>query len=75
MKNERIGFALKVLNGSEDVWPVIVAGILEQMGYENKNTIARLRELRPSIVLNDAGVEVGKIHEKFSLIGIQNTTA
>lgn len=75
LKNERLGFALKVLNGSEDVWPVIVAGILEQIGYENKKTISRLRGLRPSIIKNDAGVEVGNIHEKFALIGVQNSTA
>ncbi|MUK88230.1 asparaginase [Ornithinibacillus sp. L9] len=67
LKKERMGFALKVLNGSEDVWPVIVASILEQIGYKNKETIARLRALKPSIITNDAGVEVGKVHEKFSL--------
>jgi L-asparaginase II len=67
LKNERLGFALKVLNGSEDVWPNIVASILEQMNYNNKETITRLRALRPSIMRNDAGVEVGYINERFSI--------
>jgi L-asparaginase II len=67
LKNERLGFALKVLNGSEDVWPNIVASILEQMNYNNKETITRLRALRPSIMRNDAGVEVGCINERFSI--------
>lgn len=31
LKKERLGFALKVANGSEDVWPNIIASILEQI--------------------------------------------
>ncbi|KON87886.1 asparaginase [Sporosarcina globispora] len=65
LKNERVGFALKVLNGSEEVWPNIVASILEQISYSNHETIKRLRSLRPSVIRNDAGMEVGSIHEKF----------
>lgn len=68
LKSERLGFSLKVLNGSEDVWPNIVASILEQIGYTNKETITRLRELKPSIIRNDAGVVVGGINETFTLI-------
>ncbi len=67
LKNERLGFALKVLNGSEDVWPNIVASILEQIGYKNKETITRLRDLKPSIIKNDAGAEVGRVYERFNL--------
>ncbi|MEH7178323.1 asparaginase [Neobacillus vireti] len=68
LKNEKLGFALKVLNGSEDVWPNIVASILEQIDYSNKETIRRLRELKPSIVRNDSGVVVGTVNETFLLI-------
>ncbi|MGN7299204.1 asparaginase [Ferdinandcohnia sp. SAFN-114] len=67
LKKEKFGFALKVLNGSEDVWPNIVASILEQIGYYNSETITRLRELKPSIVKNDAGFEVGRVNETFTL--------
>lgn len=74
LKKERLGFALKVLNGSEDVWPNIVASILEQIGYTNKLTIRRLRELKPSIIRNDAGVEVGTVIERFSLTELQEIT-
>lgn len=66
LKKERLGFALKVLNGSEEVWPVIVASILEQINYNNKETIARIRELKQPIVKNDAGVEVGTINESLN---------
>jgi L-asparaginase II len=67
LRNERLGFALKVINGSEDVWPNIVAAILEQIDYKNKETILNLRALKPSVVKNDSGIEVGTIKEKFSL--------
>lgn len=72
LKNERYGFALKVLNGSEDVWPTIVASILEQIDYDNKDTIARLRDLKPSVVRNDSGEVVGEIMEKFSLVPVRS---
>ena len=47
LKEERIAFALKVIDGSEAPWPIIVASILEQIGYANKETIRRMYELTP----------------------------
>ncbi len=67
LKKERLGFALKVLDGSEDVWPNVIASILEQIDYENKETIANIRSLRPSIIKSDGGIEVGAIREVFAL--------
>lgn len=67
LKKERLSFALKVANGSEEVWPNIIASILEQINYSNSNTINRLRELKPGIIKNDGGVEVGNIREVFTL--------
>lgn len=67
LKEEKLGFALKVLDGSEDVWPNIVASILEQIQYTNKETIARLRTLRPTIMKSDGDIEVGAVHEVFRL--------
>lgn len=67
LEKERLGFALKVLDGSEDVWPNVIASILEQIDYENKKTIANIRSLRPSIIKSDGGIEVGSIHEVFAL--------
>lgn len=68
LKDEKLGFALKVINGSEAVWPNIVASILEQIDYKDKDTINRLRDLKPSIIKNDAGIEVGTIEEQFTLV-------
>ncbi|WP_367659023.1 asparaginase [Cytobacillus gottheilii] len=67
LRKERLGFALKVINGSEEVWPNIVASILEQIDYSNKETIRNLRALKPNSVKNDSGHEVGTIHEVFQL--------
>ena len=67
LKEERVGFALKVLNGSEDIWPNIIATILEQIGYKNKNTIQNIRSLRPVTIKSDGGIEVGTIHEALQL--------
>ena len=59
LKKERMSFALKVLDGSELVWPNIVASILEQIGYENKETIKRLYALSPKEIKNDNNAIVG----------------
>lgn len=67
LKKERLGFALKVLDGSEEVWPNIIASILEQIDYDNKATIAKVRALKPNIVKSDGGIEVGTIHEIFKI--------
>lgn len=59
LKKERISIALKVLSGSELVWPILVAEILEKINYSNKDTIARLREIRSDVILNDDGDPIG----------------
>ncbi|MEK3889344.1 asparaginase [Bacillus sp. FSL K6-3431] len=67
LKKERIAFALKVLSGSEAVWPNVIASILEQIDYSNKQTIEAIKALRPAVVKNDAGVVVGEIETTFLL--------
>jgi L-asparaginase II len=74
LKKDRLCFVLKVLNGSEDVWPNIVASILEQIGYTNKQIIRTLGDLKTSIIRNDAGVEVGMGIERFSFIKSRENT-
>lgn len=66
-KKERLAFALKVFSGAEAVWPSTVASILEQINYANKDTIAALRAIRPSLIKSAAGIEVGEICECFTL--------
>ncbi|WP_197485392.1 asparaginase [Sporosarcina psychrophila] len=67
LKNERMGFALKVMDGSELVWPIIIASILEQIGYGNHETIERLYKLAPKEIINDNNVIVGERKVVFDL--------
>ena len=67
LKKERLGFAIKVIDGSEEEWPLIVASILEQINYENKETINRLKSVFPSIIVNDNDKEVGESKVVFKL--------
>lgn len=67
LKKERMGFALKVYSGVESVWPNIVASILDQINYSNKETIRALRTLSASVIKNDKGMDVGELKETFVL--------
>ncbi|WP_342511990.1 asparaginase [Sporosarcina sp. FSL K6-1522] len=67
LKKERMSFALKVLDGSELVWPNIVASILEQIGYDNYETIERLYALSPKEIVNDNAAVVGERKAVFDL--------
>lgn len=64
LKKERVSIALKVLSGSELVWPVLVADILEKLNYSNKKTIKNLLAIRPKEILNDSGKPIGETKVK-----------
>lgn len=67
LKRERLSFSLKVLNGSEFVWPLIIASILEQIQYDNQETIDRLHTLAPKAIKNDNQLVVGEKRPVFVL--------
>lgn len=67
LRKERLGVALKILDGSEEEWPLIVATILSQLGYEGKDTIDRLHELAATDIVNDNGLVVGESRAVFKL--------
>jgi L-asparaginase II len=67
LRKERIAFALKVLDGSEEAWPIIIASILEQIGYDNQATIDRMYALTPKELRNDSNVAVGENKAVFKL--------
>ncbi|OZQ71135.1 asparaginase [Paenibacillus odorifer] len=60
LRKERMGISLKVSDGSEQVWPCIIASILERIGYSNQDTIDRLYALVPNTIVNDGGTVVGE---------------
>jgi L-asparaginase II len=67
LREERLGFAIKVMDGAEEQWPFIVASILEQINYKNKDTIKRLYDVFPLEVKNDNNKIVGVSKVKFQL--------
>lgn len=59
LKNERTAFALKVMDGSEEGWPLIIASILEQINYKNRSTIQKMYDLAPIKIKNDNDKIIG----------------
>lgn len=71
LRKERLGIAIKVMDGAEFPWPYIVASILEQIDYENKETIERLYRVFPIEIINATNKVVGINKVKFKLRNIQ----
>jgi len=69
LKRERQAFALKVEDGSEEEWPLLVASILEQIGYRNQETIERMYRIGNPSIRNDNGLVVGENRSVFKLAG------
>ncbi|MGG6313952.1 asparaginase [Paenibacillus macerans] len=67
LRRERLAVTFKVQDGSEDEWGLIALGVLEQLGYENEETLRKLREAFPSSITNDEGWLVGHMETVFSL--------
>ncbi len=67
LRDERLGFSIKIIDGSEEEWPLIVASILEQINYKNKDTIDRLKRVFPRVIVNDNNEEVGESIVRFKL--------
>lgn len=59
LKEEKLSIALKVLSGTELLWPLLVAEALVKIGYKNQETIDRLLEIRAKEILNDDGHAIG----------------
>lgn len=60
LREERLGFAIKVMDGTQNCWPIIIASILEQIDYRNKETLNRLYRLFPLHIENDNDKIVGR---------------
>lgn len=67
LTKERLGFAFKIADGSDEEWALVTASILEQIGYERQETVDRLRSRIPAVILNDNGRQVGEQRTVFVL--------
>ncbi|MNI70684.1 L-asparaginase II [compost metagenome] len=69
LRKERLGVAFKVADGSEEEWGLIALGILEQLGYDNQQTLKRMRDAFSTEITNDEGWTVGNVESVFKLEG------
>lgn len=60
LRKEKVSIALKVLSGSELIWPLLVAELLKKINYSNTATIDRLLEIRSTTIHNDNGRIIGE---------------
>ncbi len=62
LRDERLGFFIKLSDGSYDVLPLLVLHLLEEISYKNKETIKLLKERYPFAVKNDCNAVVADYH-------------
>lgn len=67
LREERLGFAIKLMDGTSDSWPLIIASILEQIDYNRSETIDRLYKRFPIDIVNDNRKIVGRKEAVFTL--------
>lgn len=69
LKKERLGIALKIEDGTEDSWPIVICGILEQLDYKEQEIFEILHKLYSSHIVNDNKTIVGEKRVAFKLCG------
>ena len=67
LKKERIGIALKIKDGTEAIWPILIKEIFRQIGYHCAETNEMLDSLNDGVILNDNGMPVGQCRPVFTL--------
>lgn len=67
LKKEKIGVCFKISDGTENNWPFIIAEILKQLKYDNKETIEKILGIKPSYKTNSNNQNIGDIKTAFSL--------
>ena len=67
LKKERLGIALKIKDGTEAIWPILIREIFKQIGYYRKDTFDMLERLNNGTIINDNGTPVGRCEPVFQL--------
>ncbi|MDD4772879.1 MAG: asparaginase [Eubacteriales bacterium] len=67
LKKERMGISLKLADGTTGTWPLIIAEIFRQIGYNNPDTMKTLTELHDGIIYNDNKSPIGHCETVFRL--------
>lgn len=67
LREERLGFFIKLSDGSYDVLPLLVLHLLEEISYQNQETVRLLKEKYPVTIKNDCGAAVAEYQITFKL--------
>ncbi|MGN1401669.1 MAG: asparaginase [Bacillus sp. (in: firmicutes)] len=67
LKKERVGIAIKIINGSDTRIPQVISAILKKMNYENEETMSSLDTVYPLTIVNDRNERVGHMLVKLVL--------
>ena len=67
LKKERMGISLKIKDGTEAIWPILIKEIFRQIGYYNEDTFKMLDSLNSGVIINDNGTPVGRCVPVFHL--------
>lgn len=62
-----VGVVVKIMDGSHDEFAAAVLRVFEELGYENGEVTAKLKELYPSVIVNDNKEMVGRRKAVFRL--------
>ena len=65
LKREGLGIAIKLVDGTEDVLPLVIRRVFELLGYNKPETLRALDELRPTSMLNDCSMQASLLRPAF----------
>ena len=67
LKEEGLGISLKLADGTESMWPFLLAGIFREIGYSKQETQDMLLGFNNGIIKNDNGIIVGEAKPVYEL--------
>ncbi len=65
LKQENIGIAFKLIDGTEGSWPIIIKQIFKHIGYNNESTMAIIDKINDGHIKNDNDDIVGNCVASF----------
>ena len=69
LKKERLGVSIKNEDGNEWTWPIIIAEILRQLAYSNREVVEKLERHTQKDIFNDNNIKIGEVCPVFALRG------
>lgn len=64
---QKIGVSLKIFDGNMDIWPIVIAEILHQLGIVDEQAYLLLSNLKNANKINDNNQEIGVYSPAFKL--------